>query len=464
MRVSRIEIWNIKGIEQIVIEAGSVTVLSGSNETGKSSVLDAIRCVFEGGHQPELIRRGTEKGECKITLDNGTTLHRTITGKTSSLKITTADGAAVAKPETWVKSLASSFAFDPMAFLEGKTKEQRDRRLKFVLEALPIVFTRAEVEEAAGSQARQAEYTLDEFQAFRDGRYTRRRELNKELDDLRGTRRTIASVLPEGELIRVAHSSSTGAMPEPAAKVNVKNIELDLKAAESERTEMIRIMRDTYLGVKDDISVAEAAEIDVIRQEMETRIQAVRDRKNEERRQLEADYSEGLATARKPYDDKVSDLTAQLAQAKDRAEQESKLQGVRESIAKIDEQIAGKEAEALSLDDAVKALDDLRRRKLDSLPIEGVEVRSGEIFYNGLPFDELNTQNKIFLACQIGALKFGGLPLMICDQIEQIDDIRWQAFCEGVKDAGFQVIAARVDVQLDATGNPVDMPLTVTAA
>jgi hypothetical protein len=101
---------------------------------------------------------------------------------------------------------------------------------------------------------------------------------------------------------------------------------------------------------------------------------------------------------------------------------------------------------------------------LDELPIEGVEVRGGEIFYGGLPFDQLNTQNKIFLACQIGALKFGGLPLMICDQIEQVDDLRWDEFCEAIKDSGFQVIAARVDVETDAEGNAIEMPLTVSAA
>jgi predicted ATP-dependent endonuclease of OLD family len=464
MRVESVEIWNIKGIDHLLIKTGSITVLKGSNETGKSSVLDAIRCVFSGGHSPELIRRGAEKGEVLLTLDNGTTIRRTITAKESKARILTADGARIPKEETFLKGLASSFAFDPMAFLEGKSKEQRDRRLKFVLEALPIEFTRDEVTRAAGSQAKQATYTLDELQAFRDGRYQRRREINKELDDLHATRRTIAQVLPDGDILKFANSESKGAMPPSTVKAEHSESVRALSEAKERLGQALTEWRQTLIGEQQAINLAEFEEIEAIRREMEQRMEAVRAAKNNERELLATRYEELVAQERKPFDAEIETAAGREAQLRQQMENEAKLQGVRESIASIDKQIKGKESEAVDLDDAVKALDELRRQKLDSLPIEGVEVRGGEIFYNSLPFDQLNTQNKIFLACQIGALKFGGLPLMICDQIEQVDDLRWQEFCDAVRGSGFQVIAARVDVETDEQGNPIEMPLTVSAA
>ena len=43
MRITAVRIWNFRGIRSLDLELGPVTVLIGENNTGKTSVLDALK-------------------------------------------------------------------------------------------------------------------------------------------------------------------------------------------------------------------------------------------------------------------------------------------------------------------------------------------------------------------------------------------------------------------------------------
>lgn len=136
LRIQEVEISNVKGIAHAILKPGTLTVIRGGNGAGKSSILDAINCIFEGGHNPTLIRTGEEQARVTMTLSDGVTIEKLTTLRDSYLKITTADGMEVKKPKSFVESLASSFAFDPIAFMTATPKD----RLKFLLEAMPVEF------------------------------------------------------------------------------------------------------------------------------------------------------------------------------------------------------------------------------------------------------------------------------------------------------------------------------------
>src|SRR6185503_12529101 len=70
MKITKIEISNIRGIESLVIEPGTFTVISGRNAQGKSSVIAGLQALVSGGHDPGLIRKGAESGSVKATLDD----------------------------------------------------------------------------------------------------------------------------------------------------------------------------------------------------------------------------------------------------------------------------------------------------------------------------------------------------------------------------------------------------------
>ncbi len=161
LRVENIKITDIKAIANLEFKAGTVTVISGPNGVGKSSVLHSLATLFDGGHDPDLIRRGAKKGEVVIGLSDGVTIKKSITLKGSIVKVTTENGGLVKSPQTYVKSLTHGMAFDPVAFVDATPKQ----RLGFLLDAMPITFTAEQLQETLGGMPMRA-FDLDEFNAL----------------------------------------------------------------------------------------------------------------------------------------------------------------------------------------------------------------------------------------------------------------------------------------------------------
>ena len=88
MKVALIKIEQILGIEHLEIKPGLLTVISGKNETGKTSVLEAIKSVTTGGKDGTLLRQGAEKGSVVLVFDDGTEATRKVTQKTDTVSVT----------------------------------------------------------------------------------------------------------------------------------------------------------------------------------------------------------------------------------------------------------------------------------------------------------------------------------------------------------------------------------------
>src|SRR5712664_2293029 len=142
MKIASIELTDVGRFEELIIKPGALTILSGQNAEGKTTVLKALQTTFEGGHDPNIIRVGAKKATVVLTLDDGTVIKKTITAKGYNLTAEASDGVSIPSPATFVKNLASGFALDPVAFVEaGKNgAEGWKRRQEFLQEAIPTTF------------------------------------------------------------------------------------------------------------------------------------------------------------------------------------------------------------------------------------------------------------------------------------------------------------------------------------
>jgi hypothetical protein len=157
----------------------------------------AIKCVFEGGHTPDLIRTGAKRAEVAMVLDTGTTIRRVITEKSSKLEVSTTDGAPVPEgPQHFVESLASGFAFDPLAFVEAKPKE----RLAYLQRALNLLFGPDEVRAAAGLTV-PAPVDLDGLDRIREAIYKDRTKENTLTKQARATVERLSAALAEDDAV-----------------------------------------------------------------------------------------------------------------------------------------------------------------------------------------------------------------------------------------------------------------------
>ena len=133
MQVSLIKIENILGIDSLEFEPGKLTEISGKNASGKTSVLEAIKSVLQGGRDATLLRNGEKKGTVVLVLEDETELKRTITEKTNTLSAKR-DGMLASSPAKFIDNLTDTISINPVSFLTASAKD----RTRVLLESLPM--------------------------------------------------------------------------------------------------------------------------------------------------------------------------------------------------------------------------------------------------------------------------------------------------------------------------------------
>jgi hypothetical protein len=131
----RVQAENFKKVRVLDIAPNRyVTKISGANEAGKTSALDAIFYGLQGRKTlpKELIHRGQKKGAIFIE----TTTHlitRQLDDKGGSLQIEVkATGNLLKEPGDWLEEIAGSLGFDPLSFMRMKAEEQFQTLKKLV--------------------------------------------------------------------------------------------------------------------------------------------------------------------------------------------------------------------------------------------------------------------------------------------------------------------------------------------
>lgn len=107
--------------EQIIKPESDIVIICGKNKQGKTSFIDAIASVFEGGASlPAMpLNNESKKGVIRVTLSNGLVYTRTITEKGSTLAITDETGRSVASPATYAAEKIKLISFNPLEFAQG---------------------------------------------------------------------------------------------------------------------------------------------------------------------------------------------------------------------------------------------------------------------------------------------------------------------------------------------------------
>ena len=125
MKISKLKIENLYGIEQLELDGKSVE-LTGTNGAGKSSVLDAIRLALTNNSKRKyIVKSGEKEGRVIVKLDDGTTIDRKKrTDKSDYKSIKDENGNEINSPETFLKDIFTPLQLEPVEFLSMSEKEQ----------------------------------------------------------------------------------------------------------------------------------------------------------------------------------------------------------------------------------------------------------------------------------------------------------------------------------------------------
>lgn len=421
------------GIESFKAELGQVAVVVGANGQGKTSLLQSIHSVLEGGHDPDCIRQGAKTAKVVIELSNGVKMTKTITPKDSNLEVLSPDGGIVKGPATYIKGLVPALSFDPIQFLSSDPKD----RAAFLLRTLPMNFEAAEISRIVGS-AISGTVNLERFNEIREGQYSQRTELNRQVRDLEGTINDMERNLP-------ADDATDWSAERDSIAAKISGVESSIKTAAAE------------------IELAAEQRRSAERQHSAVRVAALREQISKEEATLAAFLSEVnsraatiLADSTRELEAEKALLSAELGQVRAKADHQQQTAGIRGVIVERKKVLEGHVSREIRLTDTLKALDALKHRKLKELPIAGLDLRMDAknrpvILIDGIPLDKLNRQTQLFVAIQAVSKAGGRLPLIICECAE-IDDEKLAELAAAGKDAGIQMILARWE-----TGAPLEV-------
>ncbi len=134
MKIIALEAENVKHLKVVNIKPdGSLVVIGGDNEQGKTCVLDAIEYALSGAGSvpPKPIRIGQKKA--RVVLDLGEIeVIRIFTEKGTNLTVKNKDGATFASPQAMLDKLVGELTFDPLEFSKMDTKKQSEVLKKLV--------------------------------------------------------------------------------------------------------------------------------------------------------------------------------------------------------------------------------------------------------------------------------------------------------------------------------------------
>ncbi len=486
LRVTSVEVKDVLGAQELRIVPGQVTIIEGRNGTGKSSALQAVQAAIGGGALARLARvdpsgEPTEPEVVLVLQGPGNETYRVErTGDKVRVRSRVGDTAGfedVPRPQSWLSSIYDGGCANPVRFLTAADKE----RALMLLEALPLKFNRAALLREMGvtaegvGQIPEGLHPLQEIALIRDAVFRQRTGVNR---DLKGkeqaaeqTRRNAPAVVPEDAAPKLAQQEALV----QALAVDVRS--LQERAAAEEREELAAIQtaldvhatrtknaRDTEIAAHRAAYEKRAAEI---RAEAERKVDAERRAAEEtlaearhgaeiliEKQQAEAGRMTLAATTKREEQRGIiakrqatlDAARAELAELNAKAKEATTARALHGQAAQFEQEAVALARDSDRLTAALTALDEHRRRLAEDLPIPGLQIDGPEITVHGVPFEQLNTAQRVAIAVKVATVRAQGrpLPVVFVDGAEGLDEEHFGLLVSELEKNGIQAFVARV--------------------
>lgn len=398
-RLGFLQAENFKKLRAVTLDIDknqSVFTVSGRNEQGKSSVLDAFVAAVSGkeGMPPDPVRTGQKEAVIKLDF-GGLQLTRRIWNKAGGgiaheVTLEYANGTRPKHPQNVLDELRGSpIADDPLQFSRLKPKDQFDL-LK------PLV----------------PGYDFAKKAKERKELYEERTQVGRDFERAKGAVESFqVSVKATGELVDVT------ALAAELRDVSDHNSQIDARTARREAK----------------------------REEMET----LRD---------EADQLIAQAKAKNAAADAIEQMlkdAEKLPAKKDAAKIEQQIndaESINSEARQVilrQEKIAERDELSEQYDDLTKKIEAIDQAKTDAiakakLPIEGLSFGEDEILLDGLPFEQASTARRIRVATALLMAMKPDLRVLLVREGSLLDDDSMAALNEDAKQHGFVVLVERV--------------------
>jgi DNA repair exonuclease SbcCD ATPase subunit len=429
LHVSHVRISNILGIEELEFAPGGFTEIVGANGSGKTSTIEAIRSALRGGHDATLLRKGSEKGEIVLVLDDGSQITKTVTQDATKVKVLR-DERLLSRTAEAIKALHDVLSVNPVEFLRSPEKARVDA----LLQVMPIAVDEERLSRIAGELV-QPGVGLDQIEATKKAVFDERTGLSRTARDKDGAIKQLRATLPAN----VPDAPDTDASL--LEQINAIDADRDAKVESivQESSAYLKVVDDTITGLHERIREIEEEARRKVSEVNEEVVDAKR-RKAEAVSRCDA----AKAEVRAKHSEARAVIQTKLDGIKAAHEQQARYKLTTENINRMAAELESIKDDTEKLTESLDALDAYKAELLASLPIPGLEVVEGRLQRYGIPFDRLNTAQQVEIAVEIAKLRAGELGLICVDGLELLDQEHYEAFREHAAASGLQLIVSRV--------------------
>lgn len=395
-KVTELRVENVKRIKYIAVTLGDGVVrVAGDNGQGKTSALDSIAYALRGTRNipEEPIRNGEESGSILLKTSDGYQVERTFKqGKTSSLKITNAEGAPQKAPQSLADSWWSDVAADPLEFSRAKP----ERRLEVLRELTGI--------------------NLQDLDRRKSEAYETRRDIGRDL------RRDEAAL---GKMVFHRDAPDT----EPSAEA------LDKRYAEAQKILNERLQCET--AIRHKTIAAEACRERIA--SLESQIQR---EKTELQQHLDAKNlaEEILRKASDPDIASIDEERRKLNDVVDRVRQNRAYHQAKEQLEKI-------RSKHKELDDELESIEQEKKALISQakLPVPEIGFGEADVTINGLPWEQASGAERLRVSSAMALASHPELRLLLIRDGSLLDKKSMAMLEQLAEEYDAQILVERID-------------------
>lgn len=404
MKIWELESENFKKLNvSLAINGRSVTV-TGKNESGKSSFIDAIFKTLTGEKvkgSPVQLGKNTAKNKVLIRKDNGETItvEKTFSDGKTSLTVKLNGSQNVKSPQTFLDTTLGQISFDPLVFVNKTPLEQK----RFLMDLLNI--------------------DLDEFEE-------RKRKL---LDELQQINNDLTTVSGELESLPLLDKKYEFIDSSEAVKENEK---INLLKVESARIDNLISQSNIRLETLNKQNSEYEIQIRDLRMKIDANTKSIKDgtayllKLNKDKDKIVIPESSDLETQIK----EINKNNEYYRTQQDRIAKQREF----ESIETMKVDMLGK----------IKAIEKERNKKLSEIemPVKGLEFIDTGLSYNGLSLteDNISTSRIIEIGIRIAIAMNPNLRIMQIKDGSLLDKDMLKTIKDICKDKDYQLFIEKV--------------------
>lgn len=466
MKISKLSIENLYGIEQLELDGKSVE-LTGSNGVGKSSVLDAIRLALTNNSKRKyIVKNGQKEGRIYVKLDDGTTIDRKKrTDKSDYKSIKDVNGNEINSPESFLKDIFTPLQLEPVEFLSMSEQEQN----RILLNLIKFDKDKKEfIKEKFGEEINWVDYNnsileiLNEIQSKEGQYYQAREEINRNARNEQAIVTDIAKDIPENYDAEKWRNFTLSDKYEALNKMKAYNDKVERAIAYKENyNNTVNGYKGEYDSNIADINTKknnEKASIENTIKEYETKIiELKKDLEN-----LDNKYKIFETEIKGAFDSKVAKLEENIKVANEWANKPKMETESIETELKIAEEMKGHineydrmiekqehiellKKQSESLTNKIELARELPGKILKDaeIPVKNLTVENGIPLVNGIPVNGLSEGEKLMLCVDVALANPDSLKIILIDGVEKLSEANRNKLYDICKEKGLTIFATK---------------------